>query len=164
MWSAERVDIVDENDRVLRTDLRGCVSGSDILRAAVVFIRTSDSRIVLQLRSKDAHRYPSHWDCAAGGHVTSGEAYAQAALRELEEELGITCELEHLGTQLIELSDGRRHHCAFFIGEHDGPYDIEPEELDSVQAFSPTELRAMIDAHEPFHPDCLFGLDAYLLR
>jgi 16S rRNA (adenine1518-N6/adenine1519-N6)-dimethyltransferase len=163
MWSAERVDIVDENDRVIQTDVRANVKDSDILRAAVVFIMTSDGRVVLQLRSKSAHRYPSHWDCSAGGHVMTGETYAQAALRELEEELGITCELEHLGTQLIELSDGRQHHCAFFLGAHDGPYDIQRDELDSVRAFTPEELRTMIAAGEAFHPDCLIGLETYVL-
>ncbi|MFT4308475.1 MAG: NUDIX hydrolase [Candidatus Woesearchaeota archaeon] len=163
MWSTERVDVVDENDRVLRTAARSDVSDAEILRVAVVFIRTSDEKILLQLRSKNAHRYPSHWDCAAGGHVSTGESYAQAAKRELEEELGIACSLEHLGTHLITLSDGRRHHCAFFIGEHDGPYTMLEDELDEVCAFTSDEVRTMIET-EPFHPECRFGLAEYVLQ
>ena len=43
--------------------------------------------------------YPNTWTTSATGHVQYGETYRQAALRELQEELGIACRLHRLGKQ-----------------------------------------------------------------
>lgn len=159
----ERIDIVDENDTVIRTITRAEATNDDITRSACIFIEDPQGRILIQLRSKDSLHYPCYWDCTGGGHVGAGETYAQTAARELREETGIDTPLEYLGKTLIKLSDGRTHWAAFFSGTYDGPVEIDESELEEVRAFTRDELRAMIERGETIHPECTWGLEEYYL-
>ena len=46
--------------------------------------------ILLQKRSKDKDSFPGCYDISSAGHIPAGVGYAESALRELEEELGVT--------------------------------------------------------------------------
>ena len=52
--------------------------------------------LLLQKRSKDKDAYPGCYDISSAGHVSAGQGYKEAALRELEEELGIHAEDDDL--------------------------------------------------------------------
>ncbi len=87
----ELFDVVDENDQVVRQATRREVHDNDWLHRAIhIFVFNKRGELFLQKRShlKDAH--PSVWDSSAAGHLDSGEGYDAAAIRELEEELGLT--------------------------------------------------------------------------
>jgi isopentenyldiphosphate isomerase len=43
----------------------------------------------LQKRSGTKDMYPNYWTASCSGHVSSGDTYENAAIRELQEELGI---------------------------------------------------------------------------
>lgn len=159
----ELVNTVDKTDEILKTINRRSATDSDILRVVGVFIINKKQEILLQLRSSKSHRYPSCWDCSGGGHVNSDEDYAACANRELFEETGIKTELAFLGKEYIELDDGRKHFIAFFKGNYDGDFKIDPNEVLKVKFFSTREIRKMIDKGEKFHPECLFGLKKYFL-
>lgn len=45
--------------------------------------------MLLQKRSKNKDSHPGLWDISAAGHVDSGETPLEAAVREVEEEIGI---------------------------------------------------------------------------
>jgi isopentenyldiphosphate isomerase len=65
-----------------------------------VQILDSDGHTLFQLRSMDKESFPNKLDISAAGHVSSGEKIITAALRELEEELGLQLEesrLEYIG-------------------------------------------------------------------
>ncbi len=86
----ELFDVVDAEDRVLRQATRREVHAKNWLHRAVhVFVFNKCGELFLQQRShlKDAH--PSVWDSSASGHLDAGESYEVAAVRELEEELGL---------------------------------------------------------------------------
>lgn len=56
--------------------------------------------VLLQKRSADKDSYPGCYDISSAGHVSAGDDYPESAVRELEEELGLTIiaeELEHVG-------------------------------------------------------------------
>lgn len=59
-------------------------------KAVVLFIVNSKNEILLQRRSENKKMWPNMWDISAGGHVLAGEYGYQAAIREAEEELGIS--------------------------------------------------------------------------
>src|SRR3989338_8947820 len=98
-------DVVNKQDKVLRTIDRGSATNSDILRVTGIFILNEKNEILFQLRSPKSFRYPLYWDCSGGGHVDTGENYAFCANRELFEEIGIKTKLTFLGKHYIELDD-----------------------------------------------------------
>lgn len=54
-----------------------------------IALYTPDRRVVLQQRSKTIMFYPGLWDLGVGGAVEAGEGVYNAAMREVEEELGV---------------------------------------------------------------------------
>ena len=81
----------------------------------------------------------------------------------MDEEIGISVDLEFLGKDYFELNDGRRHFNATYQGFYDGEFNIDLNELDSIKFFSKEELKEMIQNKEKFHPECLFALEKYIL-
>lgn len=61
-----------------------------IHRIVRIMVFDEHDRMLVQKRSMQMGLYPGCWDNSAAGHVDAGETYEQAALRELEEELGLT--------------------------------------------------------------------------
>ncbi|MFE3639000.1 NUDIX domain-containing protein [Streptomyces cellostaticus] len=87
----EILDIVDENDRVVDRVARGeaYVRG---LRHRCVFVQARDAagRLFVHRRTPTKLVFPSLYDMFVGGVVGAGESYDAAALREAEEELGVS--------------------------------------------------------------------------
>ncbi|MCP5145299.1 MAG: NUDIX domain-containing protein [Gammaproteobacteria bacterium] len=89
----EWLDVVDENDVVMRALPRAEVhAGGWRHRAVHVIVEDDRGRIFLQRRSGRKECAPGLWDSSCAGHVEAGETYSAAVVRELVEELGITCE------------------------------------------------------------------------
>ncbi len=156
------VDVVDKNDKVIKTVERDAASPHDILRTTNIFILNKKGEILLQLRSANRRYYPLHWD-STGGHVTSGEDVLKSAKRELYEEIGVKTELMFLGKHLIELPDERSHMSSYFKGVYDGKMKIDPKEVEKVQFFSVQEIKRMINKKGKIHPECAFGLKRHFL-
>ncbi|MGC5364985.1 NUDIX domain-containing protein [Streptomyces sp. DT24] len=87
----ELLDIVDVRDRVVGQAPRGEATARR-LRHRCVFIEVRDARdrIFVHRRTASKLVFPSHHDMFVGGVVGAGETYDEAALREAEEELGVT--------------------------------------------------------------------------
>lgn len=70
-------------------------------RAVHVWIVGLDGRVLLQRRSLRKENNPGLWDVSVAGHVSAGEDMRTSALREAEEEIGISLdvsELQHIAT------------------------------------------------------------------
>ncbi|MFF4245066.1 NUDIX hydrolase [Streptomyces sp. NPDC001822] len=87
----ELLDIVDENDEVVGQATRGEATARG-LRHRCVFIEARDGagRLFVHRRTATKLVFPSHYDMFVGGVVGAGESYDAAALREAEEELGVS--------------------------------------------------------------------------
>ena len=75
--------------------------------------------VLLQKRSEKKDSYPGCYDISSAGHVTAGDEYESAAIREIEEELGIKMdedELEYIGDH-IGFEDTYYHGKRFFNRE-----------------------------------------------
>lgn len=53
----------------------------------------SDGRMLIQQRQPFKKGFPNLWDVSAGGSAVAGETSAQAAMREVREEIGVTLDL-----------------------------------------------------------------------
>ncbi|WP_328860071.1 NUDIX hydrolase [Streptomyces sp. NBC_00306] len=92
MSSADEIlDIVDASDRVVGQARRGDAYARG-LRHRCVFIQARDAqgRVFVHRRTPTKLVFPSLYDMFVGGVVGAGEAYDDAALREAEEELGVS--------------------------------------------------------------------------
>ncbi len=80
-----------------------------IHRIVRISILDETGRLLVQKRSNKKELFPGRWDNSAAGHVDAGETYEQAALRELEEELGLTgLPLVKMGDYYVDVTDDWR--------------------------------------------------------
>ena len=87
----ELLDIVDEQDRVIGQRLRGEVYARRLRhRSTAIQVRDPEGRIFVHRRTPTKLIFPSMYDVVVGGVVGAGESYDTAALREAEEELGVS--------------------------------------------------------------------------
>ncbi len=95
----EMIDVVDENDKVIDVKPRSEIKNKAILhRGAHTFVLNSKKEIFVHQRASKKKDEPLLWAMFTGGFVSSGEEYEEAALRELEEEIGIKADrLEFIG-------------------------------------------------------------------
>lgn len=68
-----------------------------VYKAAHVLVFNSKGELFIQERARTKDVYPGFWAPSASGHVNPGEKPKQAALRELQEELGIKTKIVFLG-------------------------------------------------------------------
>ncbi|MFY1676229.1 NUDIX hydrolase [Streptomyces sp. WMMC905] len=91
MSAEEIIDIVDERDRVVgRASRREAYARGLRHRVVFVQVRDAEGRIFVHRRTATKAIYPCLYDPFVGGVVAAGESYDDAALREAEEELGVS--------------------------------------------------------------------------
>ncbi len=87
----EYLDLVDELDNVLGKMSRADVydKGLSNFRVINVFLKNSKGELWIPKRTATKRLFPLHLDVSVGGHVSAGESYQIAFVRELAEELNI---------------------------------------------------------------------------
>lgn len=140
---AERFDVVDENDRVVRSEFRDIIHVNNLRhRAAHMLLFNAAGELFLQKRSIWKDRNPGRWDSSAAGHVDAGEDYPAAARRELREELGIDSPpLEGLGRLTPSETTGWEF-IELFTGHHEGPFQPAALEVETGAFFTLEKIRA----------------------
>lgn len=87
----ELLDIVDERDQVVGQARRHDAYARRLRhRCVFVLARDAAGRVFVHRRTARKLVFPSMYDMFVGGVVGAGESYHQAALREAEEELGVS--------------------------------------------------------------------------
>ncbi|MDA8078860.1 MAG: NUDIX domain-containing protein [Nitrospiraceae bacterium] len=133
--SDEILEVVDKEGNVIGQARRSVLHSDPELihRVVHVLVFDSQSRLLLQKRSMSKDTAPGKWDTSVGGHVAPGEAVLRAALREMQEELGITgCEPGFLYTYLCANSR-ESELVSTFSCVHEGEISFNPKEIDAVE-------------------------------
>ncbi len=110
----EYFDIVDESGRTTGEIISRDLAHRDGIRhrtAHVWIIRPAGDKteILLQKRSENKDSFPGLYDTSSAGHIPAGGEPLSSALRELEEELGITAfpdQLEYAGMFRLRYESG----------------------------------------------------------
>jgi isopentenyl-diphosphate Delta-isomerase len=93
--SGEEVILVDENDNATGTMEKMEVHKRGLLhRAFSIFILNKKGLLLLQKRASGKYHSPGLWTNTCCSHPRPGETIMLAALRRLEEEMGIQCPLQ----------------------------------------------------------------------
>jgi len=123
----EMFDIVDEKDKVIGKAPRPEVHAKGLWhRAVYVMVFNSKGELFLQLRSNDKDVEPGVWTCSSSGHLSSGETYDEAAVKETFEEIGIEVRPKRLFKLMYE---PYHQHLWIYKAEHEGPFKLDPVEV-----------------------------------
>jgi len=149
----EFLDIVDDKNEVVGSAPYDEVYSKRLNHRIVhVLLFNDKGEIFLQQSSANKKFCPGHWGTSAGGHVQKGEAYEQAAKRELEEELGVI-------VPLIKILDTPYDHykmrkfLSVFRGISEGPFNFNEEEVAGGRWFSVADVKDMVSKHQLVHPE-----------
>lgn len=158
----EIFDVVNERDEVVGQLARKEVHRQGLMHRAVhVFIFNARGEFFLQKRSLKKDNHPGVWDSSAAGHVDSGEEYDTCAMREVQEELGIALPCVPQRVLRVNACDETGQEFVWvYRCEHEGPFQLHPEEIDEGEWFSPEKIRGWIQKNpEDFAPGfvCIWG-------
>ena len=149
--SQELLDVVDEDDRIVGVKTRGEIHELGLMHRSVhILVFNSQGQLFIQKRSMSKDNQPGLWDSSAAGHVDSGEDYHSCAIRELAEELGVTITVS-LG-QLFRLPASPitgMEHCIVYQFMHEGPFELQSEEIDEGAWISAKEMDRRVGEADP---------------
>ena len=161
----EIVTVVDLADNVLDARPRREVKGSGMTyRVTYILVFNAVGEVLVQQRTDTKDWCPGFFDLAAGGIIQFDESYELSAMRELEEELGISPPLtgqfdlfyDDLVAPICNRNWGRVFSCV-----HEGPFILQPEEVADVRFMSVSAALSM-DPHT-VTPDTRQVLIAYMM-
>lgn len=138
----EMLEIVDIEGKTIGIGRRSEIHGNPALLHKVVHVLVFNDagELLLQKRSLNKDMEPGKWDTSVGGHISPAEDIKTAALREMEEELGITCEIEflysHIHRSHLESELVYTYRCL-----HNGPFPFNRDEIDEVEFRSIADIK-----------------------
>jgi 8-oxo-dGTP pyrophosphatase MutT (NUDIX family) len=147
----ELVDWIDTDGSVIEVVTRSRLRVEHLRHWAVfIMVRSTSGEVLVHQRSMDKDLWPGFWDICVGGVVGTGEPLAEAAVREVAEEIGVvvtTADLRPLGQSPFDNDD------VSLIGEvfeiiNDGPFTFADGEVIQARFVSVAELESWLgDLH-----------------
>jgi len=144
----EYFDIVNERDEPVGRATRREVHARGLWHRAVhVLVFNAAGRVFLQKRSMAKDMSPGLWDSSCSGHLDAGEDYDAAAVRELAEELGlaVTAAPARWLRLVAQPATGWEFCWVYRLG-HEGPFVLQPEEIETGEWLEPAEVSRRIAA------------------
>ncbi|MEY4939123.1 MAG: hypothetical protein RIQ93_858 [Verrucomicrobiota bacterium] len=112
-----------------------------------VLVFDAAGRVFLQKRSLLKDASPGLWDSSCSGHLDAGEDYDPAAVRELAEEIGLTVSRPPERWFRLPACDETGWEFVWVYRlRHDGPFVLQPEEIECGEWRSPAEITQRIAA------------------
>lgn len=143
----ELLDIVDDNDNVIGQEPRSIVHRVGLQHRGVhVFLFTADGKMLVQKRSADRTSSPSMLDCSVSEHVKAGESYREAAVRGMNEELGVEgIEIERLTKFRMNYGVNDNEISELFQGiVEPGQVKFDPVEIETIAYLGMDELKGLL--------------------
>ncbi len=111
----ELVDILDdEGNYTGKTAMKSEAHRKGLFHPTVhVWFYTKDAKVLIQQRAKNKDTHPLLWDVSVAGHIGAGENIENSAVREVQEEIGLT--ISTLDLQKIAVFKSVQNHSATFM-------------------------------------------------
>lgn len=109
-------------------------------QAVFVLLRNPEGELLLQQRA--GHYLAGYYDCTASGHVELGESLQQTAVRELQEEAGVTAKESDLRLIHVDQYYLKENYInwTFLLEKWQGePTIMEPEKCSDLRYFKADE-------------------------
>lgn len=148
----ENLIVVDKLDNILGYKSKlDCHAGDGVLhRAFSIFIFNDKNELLLHRRSRQKQLWPMYWTNSCCSHPRKGESYDDAAQRRLFEELGIDTRLHYLYKfdyrAVYDKNGSENEVCAVYIGRHNGPANVNQNEIAEWKFVNPEELSEAIQS------------------
>tara|TARA_R110002012_G_scaffold206357_2_gene376143 strand:+ start:69 stop:620 length:552 start_codon:yes stop_codon:yes gene_type:complete len=125
---------------------------------AHIWFYTKSGQILLAQRAASKTIYPLLWDVSVAGHVDAGETIKEAAIREIQEEIGLTItetDLQKIGVfpcfQSYDngISDNEFHHT--YIAKLQVPLEnLKPQigEVEALQLVTINQFKQLLENSE----------------
>ncbi len=145
------IQIVDEDDQPIRGAAKHEAQQQGLWHRIVkILLRDSEGNVLLQRRGEKVLS-PGCWDFSTSGHVDLGEDYARAAIRELQEEIGLDGVILHeIDRTKYEKTDETglifRRFAVTFTGaiDHNYAFKLDPNEVVEVRWFTVDEAENIV--------------------
>ncbi|MHA7060050.1 NUDIX hydrolase [Aquimarina sp. M1] len=156
----ELIDILDKNGKPTReVRLKSEAHQLGLYHSSVhIWLYTKEGNLLFQKRSNNKDTFPNLWDVSVAGHIGTGESAKESALREIQEEIGISVaqeDLEFIRTCLAkkrprsDIFDNEFHHV--FISELKVSLDeltLQKEEVSDIKLMPLAKLKQLIQNTE----------------
>lgn len=142
----EQVILVDEQDLKLATMGKTEAHEKGLLHRAIsIVLFNKNKEILLQQRADSKYHWAGIWSNTVCTHPRDGESYLEAAERRLQEELGISTELNDVFNFIYKAKDdesGLTEHELdhVFVGEYEGEIPFNTDEVKAVRWISASDL------------------------
>jgi isopentenyl-diphosphate delta-isomerase type 1 len=152
----ELLAVVNDRDEEIGARPRAEIHARGLLHRAVhVLVFDAHGRLIIQKRSEMKDTWPLHWECV-GGHLGPGEAYEAAALREVEEELGLKIESVRQLCKIPACDATGLEFIRVYRTETSAEPTPQPDEIVALARLTLDELRAEIaEGARPYSPTFL---------
>lgn len=151
---------VDEADRPLGSITRKEAHRNKefIHRSVYIVIRNGQNQLLFQKRSSSKDTYPNHWALGVAGHVTYKQTYEDAAVREVQEELGEKVKVKRISSVLLEMP-GETEFCTIFESEdlNKAEFNYDTDEISEIAWISPDKINNFVLEND-ITPDTLIVL------
>ena len=138
-------------------------------RSAHMWVYNDNSEILLQLRSAGKIIFPGKWDVSSAGHIGEGEEALESAIRELQEEIGISAANEDLqfykiskqSSQYGDFLDNEFHYVYFLKFNDDiSNLVLQKEEVEEIKFYHTDFLKTELNNNpEDFVPHGKYWFD-----
>ena len=153
----EKIDVLDEKGNITgEVRFKDDVHREGLWHRAVhVWFVNSKGELLLQHRSKLKVSHPSCWDISVAGHISAGEESITSAIRETEEEIGLTLEPKDFILLGIVIGQSIQNNGTYINNEFNDVYIVhsdvsipslkmQEEEVDDLKYISKEQLKEWI--------------------
>ncbi|KAK9811617.1 hypothetical protein WJX72_007029 [[Myrmecia] bisecta] len=157
----ELVQLVNNQNVVVGTAPRRQMRAENLLhRCSFVLVYNGKGQLYVQKRVAFKETYPSFYDPAPGGVVGAGESYEESAMREIEEEMGVTGvalkpHLDFYYEDAVTRMFGRLFSCVY-----NGTIRLDPEEVESGCFLDKPDVEELLRT-EKVCPDSKMALERF---
>ena len=140
--------LVDDQDNEIGScEKVDCHLGQGKLhRAFSVFLFNPEGKVLLQQRSENKMLWGGYWANSCCSHPRLGESTDDAAIRRIQEELGVNCELQYLYKFVYHATFGEagseHENCWVYAGHFNGQINVNEYEIAATRFVTPGELTA----------------------